>query len=85
MWVFDALIEGGATLPKQLYEIRVEGLLGDIWTSWFEGLTIHCLECGQTVLTGSLDQAMLRGILTKISDLGLDLISVQQSEQDDLG
>lgn len=72
-------------MPKQLYEIRVEGLLGDIWNSWFEGLTIHCLECGQTVLTGSLDQAMLRGILTKISDLGLDLISVQQSEQDDLG
>jgi hypothetical protein len=85
VWVFDALIEGGAKLPKQRYEIRVKGLLGDIWNSWFEGLTIHRLKGGQTVLTGSLDQAMLRGILTKISDLGLDLISVQQAEQDDLG
>ena len=72
-------------MPKQSYEIRVEGLLGDIWNSWFEGLTIHHLECGQTVLTGSLDQAMLRGILTKISDLGLDLISVQQPERDNSG
>jgi hypothetical protein len=72
-------------LPKQIYEIRVEGLLGDRWKSWFEGLTIRHLECGQTLLTGSLDQAMLRGVLTKIGDLGLNLISVQQPEQDNSG
>lgn len=69
-------------MSKRIYEIRVEGLLGDKWMSWFEGLTIRHLECGQTLLTGVMDQAMLRGILTKISDLGLNLVSVQQSEQD---
>ena len=67
-------------MTKRIYDIRVEGLLGDDWMSWFEGLTIRHLECGQTSLTGLLDQAMLRGILTKISDLGLNLVSVQQSE-----
>ncbi len=69
-------------MPKRIYEIRVEGLLGDNWVSWFAGLTIRHLECGQTLLTGSLDQAMLRGILTKISDLGLTLVSVRQLEND---
>lgn len=77
-------MEGGAALPKQIYEIRVEGLLGDSWKSWFEGLVIHHLECGQTLLTGPLDQAMLRGILTKISDLGFSLVSVQQTERNPL-
>jgi hypothetical protein len=72
---------GGSTLTKRIYEIRVEGLLGDNWMSWFEGLTLRHLECGQTVLTGLLDQAMLRGILTRISDLGLNLVSVQQLEK----
>ena len=69
-------------MPKQFYEIRVEGLLGDSWMSWFEGLTIHFLECGQTQMTGLLDQAMLRGILSKIGDLGLNLVSVHQPERD---
>lgn len=67
-------------MSQKIYEIRVEGLLGDSWRSWFEGLTIQHLECGQTLLIGLLDQAMLRGILTRISDLGLNLVSVQQSE-----
>lgn len=69
-------------MPKQIYEIRVEGLLGNSWKSWFEGLTIRHLECEQTLLTGSLDQAMLRGILAKIGDLGLTLVSVQRPELD---
>jgi hypothetical protein len=69
-------------LPKQIYEIRVEGLLGDSWKTWFDGLTIRHLEGNETLLTGSFDQAMLRGILTKISDLGLNLISVQQPQQE---
>ena len=60
-----------------MYEIRVEGLLGDSWKNWFQGLTIRHLEGSQTLLTGMLDQAMLRGILTKISDLGLNLVSVR--------
>ena len=64
-------------MPKRMYEIRVEGLLGDSWKNWFQGLTIRHLEGSQTLLTGMLDQAMLRGILTKISDLGLNLVSVR--------
>jgi len=69
-------------LVKRKYAIRVEGLLGDIWMSWFEGLTISQMDCNQTLLTGSFDQAMLRGILMKISDLGLNLVSIQPLEQD---
>lgn len=69
-------------MQKRIYEIKVEGLLGEKWASWFEGLTIHHLESNQTLLTGSLDQAMLRGILTKISDLGLNLVSVQPLDLD---
>jgi hypothetical protein len=68
-------------LTKRIYEIQVEGHLGDKWMSWFEGVAIRHLECGQTVLTAAVDQSMLRGILTKISDLGLNLVSVQQPEQ----
>ncbi len=71
---------GGKTLPKQIYEIRVEGWLGDNMLSRFEGLTIHHLESGESLLTGLLDQALLRGVLTRISDLGLNLISVQKLE-----
>lgn len=69
-------------MNKPCYEIRVEGLLGDHWQSWFEGLTIRHLEGPYTILTGRMDQAMLRGVLTKISDLGLNLVSVQQKEPD---
>jgi hypothetical protein len=65
-----------------MYEIRIEGLLGDRWMNWFQGLTIRHLEGSQTLLTGMLDQAMLRGILTKISDLGLNLVSVKPLDQD---
>jgi len=66
-------------LPEQKYEILVEGLLSESWMSWFEGLTICHLTSKQSLLSGSMDQAMLRGILNKISDLGLDLISLQRS------
>jgi len=65
-----------------MYEIRIEGLLGDTWMDWFQGLKIRHLEGSQTLMTGILDQAMLRGILTKISDLGLNLISVKPLDQD---
>lgn len=69
-------------MSKQFYEIRVEGLLGDSWTCWFEGLNIQHLECDQTRIVGAMDQSMLRGVLTRISDLGLNLISVQQVKFD---
>ena len=62
-----------------IYEIRVEGHLGDRWSDWFEGLAIHNDPDGEATLTGSLsDQAALFGVLARIHDLNLILISVQR-------
>lgn len=60
-----------------IYQIRVKSHLGPEWTDWFEGLTITLEEDGNTLLTGSmLDQAALYGLLKKVRDLGLLLVSV---------
>ncbi len=60
-----------------LYEIRLKGHLGSQWTDWFEGLTITLEEDGDTLLTGPVvDQAALHGLLKKVRDLGLPLLSV---------
>jgi hypothetical protein len=60
-----------------VYQIRIKGHLGQQWTDWFEGLTITLGENGDTLLTGQLiDQAVLHGILKKIRDLGMPLLSV---------
>ena len=59
------------------YEIRVAGHLTPQWADWFEGLTITLEEDGDTVLTGPvIDQAALFGLLKKVRDLGLSLVSV---------
>jgi hypothetical protein len=59
------------------YEIRVEGHLADHWSDWFEGLVICLGGEDQTTLTGSLsDQAALYGVLNKIHNMNLTLISV---------
>jgi len=59
------------------YEIRVQGQLDSHWNSWFEGLALTLLENGETLITGPIpDQAALHGILAKIRDLGLQLLSV---------
>ena len=58
-----------------VYQIRVKGHLGRQWTDWFEGMTIT-LEEGDTLLTGQVvDQAALHGLLRKVRDLGIPLIS----------
>ena len=60
-----------------VYEIRIEGHLGDRWSDWFDGLTICNESNGETLLTGLLtDQAALYGVLSKIHNLNLVLISV---------
>ena len=60
-----------------VYEILVEGHLSDRWSDWFYGLTIHNELNGETRLTGLLsDQAALYGVLIKIHDLNLVLVSV---------
>ena len=64
--------------PKpDLYEIRVKGHLDARWANRFEGLTITLEENGDTLLTGPvIDQAALHGLLKKVRDLGLSLVSV---------
>jgi hypothetical protein len=60
-----------------VYEIRVEGHLPDRWSDWFEGLAIRNDANGETIMTGLLaDQAALYGVLIKIHNLNLILLSV---------
>ena len=62
-----------------VYEIRIKSHLGSQWTDWFEGLTITLEEDGDTLLTGPVtDQAALYGLLKKVRDLGMPLVSVIQ-------
>jgi hypothetical protein len=61
----------------QVYQIRIKGHLGHQWTDWFEGLSIQLTDNGETLLTGPLiDQAALHGVLKKVRDLALPLVSV---------
>ena len=60
-----------------LYEIRVRGVLDDCWSSWFDGFTVSVRD-GETALRGPVvDQAALHGLLARIRDLGLPLLSVR--------
>jgi len=62
-----------------VYEFRVQGRLDQRWSSWFNGLTISYEDEGITVLRGPLvDQAALHGVLIKVRDLALPLLSVNQ-------
>ena len=65
--------------PPTIYEIRVAGHLSSQWVDWFEDLTLTLEEDGNTLLTGPIvDQAALHGLLKKVRDLGLSLVSVNQ-------
>ena len=60
-----------------VYQIRLEGHLGREWADWFGGLSITLEENGDTLLTGPVvDQAALHGLLRKVRDLGMTLVSV---------
>lgn len=64
-----------------VYQIRIKGHLGPQWADWFEGLAITLEDDGSTLLSGSvIDQAALHGILKKIRDLGMPLLSVDLSK-----
>ena len=68
--------------PSQtvIYQIRIKGHLDSQWTDWFEGLTVTLDEGGDTLLTGPvIDQAALYGLLKKVRDLGMPLLSVNQA------
>jgi len=64
-----------------VYQIRIKGHLDPQWTDWFEGLTITLEDNGDTLLTGPVvDQAALHGLLKKVRDLGMPLVSVSPVE-----
>ena len=73
---------------RVVYQIKVQGNLDDRWSDWFSGLTVVVGDEREnppvTTLTGLIDQAALRGILNKIWDLNLTLISVVSIEADKL-
>lgn len=76
------------TDPHQpmVYQIRIQGHLGSEWTDWFEGLTLTLEDNGDTFLTGSVvDQAALHGLLRKVRDLGMPLVSVNRVERGQAG
>lgn len=74
------------TDAKQIYQIKINGRLDQLWLDWFDGMQISTekIETGNplTVLTGPvIDQVALRGLLTKIWDLNMELISLQRKEE----
>ena len=73
----NAQIDSG---QPTIYQIRVKGHLGGQWTDWFGGLTITLEDNGDTLLTGPVvDQAALYGLLKKVRDLGVPLLSVNHA------
>lgn len=66
------------------YEICIKGHLKSDWSDWLEGLAVIPLESGETLLSGILpDQAALHGVLVRIRDLNLFLVSVKQINKDE--
>jgi hypothetical protein len=66
----------------QYYEIRIKGHLDESWADWFDGLAVSHEDSGETLLTGSLpDQSALHGVLNRLRDLGIQLISVNPAER----
>ncbi len=64
-------------------EIRVQGRLDPRWRAWFDGMELVTTDDGTTVIRGAVaDQAALHGLLQKVRDLGLPLISVTSSHND---
>ena len=69
-------------LPE-IYQVVVKGHLDNEWSDWFDGLTITLVDNGETILSGPIvDQTALHGVLIKIRDLGLPLLSLMRVEPD---
>jgi hypothetical protein len=65
------------------YEIRVNGILDSRWSEWFEGLLVEHRDEDTVILGRLTDQAALHGLLTKIRDFGLFLVSVRYLDAED--
>jgi hypothetical protein len=77
------LPEGAAPAEPARYELRVQGELEPRWSAWFEGLQVNSEDHGETIIAGPVgDQAALHGLLAKIRDLGLPLLSVRRIDPD---
>lgn len=71
---------------QEVYQIRVKGNLGPQWSDWFDGFAITPQASGETLLAGPVvDQAALHGILGKIRNLGLPLVSLVRLNDDQPG
>jgi len=71
--------ERGAARQPVSYEIRLQGHLGPEWSEWFGGMRVILLDQGDTILTGPVvDQAALHGLLARVRDLGIPLVSVRR-------
>lgn len=82
LWKRQVPKDNGIPEGTYTYEIRISGKLGETWSNWFENMKITYEE-GATVLTGKVvDQAALRGILSRMWDLNLILISISRLEKD---
>jgi hypothetical protein len=72
---------GSEKAQPLVYQIRIKGHLGRQWTDWFGGLTITLEDNGDTLLTGPMvDQVALHGLLKKVRDLGMPLLSVNRGK-----
>ncbi len=68
-------------MTSDVYRITIKGHLDREWSDWFDGLTITMVDNGETILTGPVvDQIALHGVLIKIRDLGLPLLSLTRTE-----
>ena len=68
------------------YEVRLTGHLDAHWTAWFDGLTVSHENDGTTAITGEVvDQAALHGLIQRVRDLGLPLVSVGKVDNDQPG
>ena len=69
-------------MDTRWYEIRLDGHLDERWTAWFDGMSVEPEPGGVTVLRGAVaDQAALHGLLARLRDLGVPLISVVPDEE----
>lgn len=75
--------KNNSTTDPTVYEIKIKGHLGTQWTDWFEGMDITLADDGTTYICGAvIDQSALHGLLKKIRDLGMPLLSVNRVESD---